>query len=157
MDQTRIERVDSVPMLIAWMERMQVAATIDRHWKPHREWEGLSYGRLTVLFIAFVLQQREHRLSYFEDWLAEHQYVIQACTGWRVRPQDGTDDRLGILLQTLGGTPATLDAFYQEHGQHLVQAYALSTDIVRYDTTAFNVYHAAPEPHQAHHALLRFG
>jgi transposase len=110
-----------------------------------------------VLFLAFVLQQREHRLSYFADWLQQHQHMIQATTGWVLGPKEGTDDRLGILLQTLGGDAETLQAFHQQHGQHLVHAYALPTDVARYDTTSFNVYHAPPEPGQRDHALLRFG
>ena len=157
MEQTTIERVDSIPLLIAWMDQMQIAATIDQHWQPHREWDGLSYGQLTVLFIAFVLQQREHRLSAFEDWLQQHRHVVQATTGWVLGPKEGTDDRLGILLQTLGSNAETLQAFHHQHGQHLVHAYALPTDIARYDTTSFNVYHAPPEPGQPDHALLRFG
>jgi hypothetical protein len=28
---------------------------------------------------------------------------VQATTGWTLGPKEGTDDRLGILLQTLGG------------------------------------------------------
>jgi transposase len=139
------------------MDQMHIATTIDQHWQPHRAWDGLSYGQLTVLFIAFVLQQREHRLSAFEDWLQHHRHVVQATTGWVLSPKEGTDDRLGILLQTLGGDAERLQAFHQQHGQHLVHAYALPTDIARYDTTSFNVYHAPPEPGQPDHALLRFG
>jgi transposase len=157
MEQTTIERVDNLPLLIAWMDQMQLAATIDQHWQPHRGWTGLSYGQLTVLFIAFILHQREHRLSYFEDWLQQHQHVIHATTGWTVGPKEGTDDRLGILLQTLGSNPAVLEAFHQQHGQHLVHAYALPTQVARFDTTSFNVYHAPPEPGQPQGELLRFG
>jgi hypothetical protein len=99
MDTTTIERVDALPLLLNWMEQMQIAATIDQHWPTHREWEGLSYGQLTVLFLAFVLQQREHRLSYFNDWLQQHRHALQASSGWTIRPNDGTDDRLGVLLE----------------------------------------------------------
>jgi transposase len=38
-----------------------------------------------------------------------------------------------------------------------VHAYALPTDVARYDTTSFNVYHAPPEPGQPPRDLLRFG
>lgn len=157
MEQTAIERVDSVPLLLSWMEQMQIARTIDQHWQPHREWEGLSYGQLTVLFLAFVLQQREHRLSYFEAWLAAHRHVVQVSTGWTVGPKDGTDDRLGTLLETLGSDAERLTSFHQHHGQHLIQAFALPTEVARFDTTSFNVYHAPPAPGEEKHALLRFG
>jgi len=157
MDQTQIERVDSVPLILTWMQQMHLAEHIDSHWQPHREWEGLSYGQLTTLFIAFVLQQRQHRLSYFEDWLTHHQYTIQTTTGWVIGAKDGTDDRLGMLLQTLGRDADRLAAFHEHHGQHLVHAYALPTDVARYDTTSFNVHHAPADSANDPHALLRFG
>jgi transposase len=157
MEPTRIERADSIPLLLTWMHQMQIAARIDQHWQPHREWNGLSYGQLATLFIAFVLHQREHRLSAFEEWLQQHQAVVQASTGWTVGPKDGTDDRLGILLQTLGGDAERLQTFHHQYGQHLVQAYALPTAVARFDTTSFNVYHAPTAAGQADHALLRFG
>jgi hypothetical protein len=28
--------VDSIPLLLAWMDQMHIAATIDQHWQPHR-------------------------------------------------------------------------------------------------------------------------
>jgi hypothetical protein len=40
MEQTTIERVDSIPLLLAWMDQMQIAQTIDQHWQPHRGWTG---------------------------------------------------------------------------------------------------------------------
>jgi transposase len=190
-EQTTIEQGDSSPLLIAWMEQMQLATTIDyqyimsrshalqrydnsigkrcmgmrgrynvlvdHHGQPHREWEGLSYGQLTVLFLACVLQQREHRLSYFANRLQHHRHGVQSTTGWARSPKEGTNDRLGIVLQTLGSNAKRLHAFHQQHGQHLVHAYALPTDGACYDTTSFNVYHAPPEPGQTDHALLRFG
>lgn len=157
MEPMTIERADSLPLVLTWMEQMQIAPTIDQQWSPHRGWTGLSYGQLTVLFIAFVLQQREHRLSYFAGWLQQQQHVIQATTGWTLGPKEGTDDRLGLLLDALGGDAETLQTFHQQHGQHLVQVYALPTDVARYDTTSFNVYHAPPEPGQPAGELLRFG
>jgi hypothetical protein len=38
VEQTTIERVDSILLLIAWMEQMQIGSTIDQHWQPHRGW-----------------------------------------------------------------------------------------------------------------------
>ena len=49
---------------------MNVAEIIDRvlpH--PHLNREGLSYGQLAVVFVAFVLSMRNHRLSAVEERL----------------------------------------------------------------------------------------
>jgi hypothetical protein len=102
MESPTIERVKRVLLLLTWMEQMYIAQTIDQPWQPHRAWAGLSSVQLTVLFIAFVLQQREHRLSYFDDWLQQHQHVVPATTGWTLGPKESTDDRFGLLLLYVG-------------------------------------------------------
>ena len=63
MSSPQIERVDAIPILITWLPQMAVAAHIDSHWTAHREWDGLRYGQLAVLFLTFVLHERDHRLS----------------------------------------------------------------------------------------------
>jgi transposase len=42
-------------------------------------------------------------------------------------------------------------------GQHLIQAYALPTNVVRFDTTTFNVHHAQSEEGREGGGLLTFG
>jgi hypothetical protein len=43
-----------------------------------------------------------HRLSGMENWVLAHQQLLEQVTGWTLTPKDATDDRLGILTQTLG-------------------------------------------------------
>jgi transposase len=77
-----------------------------------------------------------------EDWLAEHQVVLEHATGWQIRVKDGTDDRVGDLLSALGADEERSVLVQRRLGQHLIQAYALPTEVGRYDTTTFTVYHA---------------
>ncbi len=51
--QQRIERVDEIPLLMHWLDQMGVQEKIDSLWKPHGNWEGLSYGQLTQLFLTY--------------------------------------------------------------------------------------------------------
>jgi len=37
-----IERIDDVPLLLAQLERMQVARLLDQHFPTHGNWQGLS-------------------------------------------------------------------------------------------------------------------
>jgi len=136
---------------------MKIEVIINRIWYPHTNWQGLSYGQLAVLFVAYIIHQRSHRLSSMEQWVKSHHTVLEQITGWSIGPKEATDDRLEILLDALGSDEEQSVEFQRQLGSHLIQAYELPTQVGRYDTTSFNVYHAAPEAEQAGHTLLRFG
>jgi len=157
MTSPQIERVDAIPILVTWLQHMAVAEQIDSHWTPHREWDGLRYGQLAVLFLTFVLHARDHRLSALADWVAAHHATLTTLTGWTITPADVTDDRLGRLLDVLGEDSSQITALQQALGRHVVRVYALPTRVARIDTTSFNVTHAQAEGGQAAHALLQFG
>lgn len=157
MTSPQIERVDAIPILLTWLQHMAVATHIDSHWTPHREWEGLSYGQLVVLFLTFVLHERDHRLSVLADWVAAHHATLSALTGWTITPADVTDDRLGRLLEVLGEDASQITAVQQALGRHVIRVYALPTKVARVDTTSFNVTHAPSEGGQPERALLQFG
>lgn len=153
--QQRIERVDEIPLLMHWLDQMGVQEKIDSLWKPHGNWEGLSYGQLAQLFLTYVLGSLNHSLYQMEPWLAVHQTMIEQITGWQFTSKDGTDDRMGTLIQALGTDDSLRIEFQKDMGQHLIQAYALPTDVARYDTTSFSVHHARSQ--QDPDGLLRFG
>ena len=157
MTSPQIERVDAIPILVTWLQHMAVDAHIDSHWTPHREWEGLSYGQLAVLFLLFVLHERDHRLSVLADWVAAHHATLTALTGWTITPADVTDDRLGRLLEVLGQDTSQITAVQQALGRHVIRVYALPTKVARIDTTSFTVTHAPSEAGQPERALLQFG
>jgi len=155
MQHQRIERVDDIPLLLHWLSTMKVQEVIDSIWQPHGNWDGLRYGQLAQLFIAYVIHTQTHTLCTMEEWAAKHRTVIQQCTGWDVALKDTTDDRLGRMVEVLGLSDTDNLRFQQEMGKHLIHAYHLPTDVARFDTTSFNVYHA-PGPN-ASEGLLRFG
>lgn len=154
---TRIERVDELPIIVNWLLKMRMAEMIDGIWQPHREWEGLSYGRLALLFVTYIIHQRSHRLMKMEGWLNDHRMVIEQVTGWSIRPKEATDDHIGLLLDEMGSSEEKGVLLQQRLGEHLIQAYELPTEVARYDTTSFSVHHAVPEPGEGPKELLRFG
>lgn len=156
MAEQRIERVDSLPLIMYWLTKMCLQEAIDTIWQPHPYWQGLSYGQLAVLFVAYVLYTHTHRLSGMEDWLNSHRTTLEKLTGWTIRAKEATDDRVGHMLETLGREEETANRFQRRIGQNLIQAYALPTEIVRYDTTSFSVHHAVPEDGHGK-GLLGFG
>ncbi len=54
MSTARIERVDSLPLILTWLLRMHIHTIIDGIWRPHGRWQGLNYGQLALLFVAYV-------------------------------------------------------------------------------------------------------
>jgi transposase len=150
----KIQRVDTIPLIIAMLTKMGVEKVIDSVFTQHGNWSGLSYGQLTVLFVTYVLHSLTHRFSGMESWVNQHKAVIERVTGWQVGEKDATDDRLGRLSEVLGGNDEDIAQCQDRMGQGIIGAYKLPTQIVRYDTTSFNVYH---HPDNGKNGILEFG
>jgi hypothetical protein len=41
---------------------MRVAAFLANHFPPNGNWQGLSLGKTTVVWLAFILSEGDHRL-----------------------------------------------------------------------------------------------
>ena len=150
----RIERVDNIPLIVHWLKKMGVQETIDNIYVPHGNWEGISYGQLAVLFLTYVLHSLNHRLSGMEPWFKKHKTLLEEITGWELSDKDATDDRLGIMCGAFGECDSKSIEFQENQGRRLIHAYELPTEIFRYDTTSFNVYH---DLDKADGGLLFFG
>jgi len=146
------ERIDDLPLLLQWLLDMHIAQIIDAVLKsPHGNRQGLSYGQLTVVFVAYILTECNHFLSPVRDWVTKHQQALSHGLGCPIRDTDFTDERLEDLLDAVG-RDAVGEALEEQLGQHLIRAYALPTDTARIDTTTVSVYH---QPEQTN--LLDYG
>jgi transposase len=152
----RIERVDNIPLIIYWLKQMGIVEIMDSTFTPHTNWQSLSYGQLALLFLTYVLHQRTHCLSGMEQWVQKHRITLQHLTGFNIGEKEATDDRLGRLLEVIGENESNSRHFQCQLGQHLIQAYALPTEIARYDTTSISVHHT-PQTDGEDKGLLRFG
>lgn len=152
---TTSERIDSLPLLIYWLKQMQVDAIIDRVLKPpHGNWEGLSYGEVALVFIAYVVIACTHFLSPMEAWARKHLQSLSQALGKPVRAEDFSDDRLAIVLSYLGAEATQPGVqIEQELGQHVLRAYALPSDTARIDMTTVSVHHAPSDEN----GLMRYG
>ena len=158
MGEPIIERVDELPLLFYWLFQMRVDVIIDQVLPyPHPNRQGLSYGQLALLFVAYVVYLRNHRLCDMAEWVAQHRVVLAHITHWSLSETDASDDRLGDLLSALGADEARASEVQRGLGQHLIQAYRLPSALARYDTTRFSVEHAPDEDGQAAAGLLRRG
>src|SRR3990172_228113 len=134
---------------------MQVDVIIDHVLGPaHGNWEGLSYGEVALVFVAYVLMCCSHFLSPMQEWASKHLLSLSQALGKPVREADFTDDRLGVILSRLGdGAMQPGEQIELELGQHLVRAYELPTETARIDTTTVSVHHQ-PETEDG---LMKFG
>src|SRR5947209_6823062 len=139
-----IERIDDVPVLLAQLKRMQVAPLLDRHFPTHGNWQGLSLGLVSVVWLSHILSEGDHWLNHVEPWTGGHLTCLQACLGQAVRSLDCSDDRLAAVLDYLSADERW-QAFERELGQHLIRVYDLHPSRVRVDSTTVSGY-VQPSP-----------
>jgi hypothetical protein len=51
------KRVDDLPLLLAQLKRMGVQALLDEHFPMHGNWQGVSLGNVTVVWLSHILSQ----------------------------------------------------------------------------------------------------
>jgi transposase len=147
----RHERVDDIPLLLAQLDRMEVAKLLDECFPTHGNWEGLSLGQVVSVWLTFILSEANHRMSHVEPWAERRWQTLRTCLGTEVRALDFSDDRLAAALDYLGD-----DAAWQEFERHLNQrtlrVYDLHPARVRVDATTAKSYGRVTEE-----GLLQFG
>src|SRR5437764_3239755 len=135
-----VEVVADLPVLRATLQRLDLGATVDRHFPPPRLWKGPpSPGEVLAIWLLFVLSQGDHCLNHVEPWVAQHHGTLSALLGKEVLPVALHDDRLADWLSRLakGGSFTALE---RDLNQQAVRVYQLPTDTVRIDTTTANSY-----------------
>jgi transposase len=137
--QITTERVDDVPLLLAQMERMGIAAAIDTHFHRHGNRQGLSYGWLAVVWLTHILSQADHRMNRVRDWVMTLVTTLTACLPVAWRPLDFTDDRLADLTRAFSDDQ-TWAACEANLTHATIRAYDLETLRARLDTTTSASY-----------------
>src|SRR5437763_426468 len=149
----RVEVVADLPVLWTTLERLDLPATLDRHFPAPPHWKGpLTPGEVLAVWLLFLVSQGDHCLNHVEPWVAQHRGVLSALVGKPVRPTHAHDDRLADWLTRLGRGDA-FAALERDRNQQTVRVYQLPTDLVRIDATTANSYaDVLSEP-----GLLQFG
>src|SRR3982750_2423919 len=139
----RVEVVADLPVLWATLERLDLTATLDRHFPAPPHWKGpLTPGEVLSVWLLFLVSQGDHCLNHVQPWVAQHQGALAAPPaplGKPGRPPHAHDDRLADWLTRLsrGDTFAALE---RDLNQHTIRVYQLPTDLVRIDATTANSY-----------------
>ena len=133
------ERVDDIPLLLAQLDRMQVAQLLNEYFPTHGNWQGLSLGQLTSVWLSFILSQANHRLSHVEPWAEQHLRTLEVCLGKPVRALDFSDDRLAAVLDYLSDDTQWAE-FERALNEQTLRVYDLQPQRVRIDSTTAKGY-----------------
>ncbi len=145
VENLQIERVDDIPLLIAFLYRMKVPQLLDEHFPGHGNWKGeLSFGAVACVWLAYILSEGDHRLKHLESWVGQRRQMLEACLSAEVRGLDFQDDRLGWMLDNLNKTER-FSEFEQSLNSQLLRVYQIKGKRVRVDMTTRKTYAGASE------------
>jgi transposase len=145
------ERVDDIPLLLAHLIRMNIPNLLDQHFHQHGNWQGLSPGWVTTLWLTHLLSEADHRLNHVQPWVDKRLMTLRTCTQQPVQPLDLTDDRLARILRLLSDDAHWI-SFERALTRDLIRVYDLRPRRVRVDTTTSSGYWEVTED-----GLFQFG
>lgn len=120
------ERLDDLPVLIAWLKQMKVDTIIDDHTQAHRLWGGVSKGVLGMTWIAHMIMTGDHRQVRLNELRQRHRRSLGVRLSSEMRASEFNDDRLGRLLKDLG-SGETAEEIEREMNAHCLRYYRLKT------------------------------
>lgn len=160
------ERIDDIPLIIAYLQSKKVDEFFDRHIPNHGNQNDLSNGKVAIIWLSYVLSESDHRKSHVKAWVEKHQITLSACIGCEFDLNNFSDDRLTRLIYK-----CTIDEnwhlFETELANETISLIPLELMLDRYftpcadkiikgtfklDSTAFTGYHEVSED-----GMMRFG
>ena len=149
--QVNSERIDDIPLLLHLLVKMGVPEHLDKVYTPHKNWQGLSVGWVTTVWLGYILSQCDHRMNHVRDWVNARRDALSKLIDHKIRETDFTDDRLGEVLRYLS-VNATWQKVESDISRHAIVVYDLQQSCIRLDATVGQVYH---DPEQ--HTLFKVG
>src|SRR5271170_7739737 len=92
------ERVDDIPLIIAYLKDKKIDLFFDNHIQNHGNQNDLSNGKVAIIWLSYILSQSDHRKSHVKDWVEKHQVILSSCIGCQFDLNNFSDDRLSRLL-----------------------------------------------------------
>src|SRR5947209_2298665 len=145
------ERVDDIPLLLVHSDKMGVPDLLDDYFKPHGNWEGMSLGWTTAVWMAHILSEGDHRMNQVQGWAAHRVQTLQICTGQEVSERSWSDDRLALVLDALSDDQKW-QQFETALNRQIIRVYDLKPQRVRLDSTTASGYWPITEE-----GLFQFG
>lgn len=133
------ERVDDLPVIVQVLrERLGLDQILDAQIPRHGNWQGLSFGGVTVTWLTHMLSEGDHFMSHVRDWAKAHPGTLGHLLGQPLRDTDLTDDRLSEVLRHLSDDPVwhRIEAALNTR---MVRAYRLPRARLRLDSTTVKI------------------
>jgi transposase len=145
------ERVDDIPVLVASMSKMGLPSLLDEYFPVHGNWQGLSLGWTSGVWLAHILSEGDHRLNQVQAWAEKRLDSLCCCTGQPVEALAFSDDRLAGVLTMLSDDQRWTE-FESALNQRTIRVYDLRPACVRVDSTSVSSYGVVSAE-----GLLQFG
>jgi transposase len=138
------ERVDDIPLLLAHSAKMGVPELLDEYFKPHGNWEGISLGWTTAIWLTHILSEGDHRMNQVQGWAAQRVQTLSIATGQHLTEGSFRDDRLALVLDALSDEQKW-QQFETALNRQLIRVYDLKPKRVRVDSTTVSGYWTVTE------------
>jgi transposase len=138
------ERVDDLPILLTQSDEMGIPELLDEYFKPHGNWEGMSLGWTTAIWLTHIVSEGDHRMNQVQGWVSHRLQTLQLCTGQQVQERAWSDDRLALILDALA-QPEVWQRFETALNQRIIRVYQLNPQRVRLDSTTASGYWTVSE------------
>jgi transposase len=133
------ERIDDIPLLLGFLEQMQLPTILEKHLGSHHLHQGIANGSLMCVWLAFILSEGSHCKVHVQDWAAKRTHLLEAHFGQAFRPLECSDDRLSILLRRLHD--ADWHAVEADLWKASCEVYEIPVAQCRLDSTTSYGYH----------------
>lgn len=138
------EQVDDIPILLTHGKKIRIPELLNEQFLPHGNWQGTSFGWTTMIWLAYILSEGDHRLNQVEHWVEKRPHTLGISTGQNVRASEWSDDRLSIVLDELADAEKW-KAFETELNRRTIRVYDLKPKRVRVDSTTASGYWTVTE------------
>jgi len=145
------ERIDDVPLLLGFMDRIGLSEILDKHIPVHWKQRSLSWGRTATIWLAHILTEGDHRKSTMEEYIKGMKNTLSSFLGEDVNESDFATDRLAHLLKYLS-RKSIWEPIEQALNERSIEVYDLPQEVVRCDATTVSGYHEGGET-----SLFQFG
>jgi len=145
------ERVDDVALLIAQMIKMGLPEVLDQHIPRHWKQRRLSWGWTSVIWLAYILTEGDHRKVSVEAYIQGMKCTLNHLTAQVIEPLDFSDDRLSHLLKHLS-KPTYWRKIEEDLNERSIDVYDLAQEVIRCDATTVSGDHEVRDE-----GLFQFG
>jgi len=135
--QIQIEELDSLPIILSFLQKMEIISLIDNIFIPHKNWNGLSVGETVAIWLSYIISHHDHRMCSVENWVEKRRQILSNFFGHPISPKHFTDDRLARILDYFSNSERW-NEFECQLNATIIRVYGVFSDLIRIDMTTAN-------------------